>query len=198
MRERVRKCEAGSEEPPEPARETWWAASSPRTQSIHVTDLTVLAMSGWRTAQRDSVGRRAVGAASWPQRSCAAFLLPRSVLFQTGADDSHIGLPYKKTKSILVCSAQMAPGNAQSGVAARVVMGTFSPRPPAASDSQVRRGTNTGDLRSSTSWFRGFYVRRIITSFAGSERKKNQRPSATRQMARETWRGTVQWRGTVK
>ena len=46
--------------------------------------------------------------------------------------------------------------------------------------------TNTGDLCSNTSWFRGFYVRRIITSFAGSKRKKNQRPNATLQMARET------------
>ena len=131
------------------------------------------------------MGRRAVKAASWLQRSCAAFLLLRSVLLRTGADDSHIGLPYKKTKSILACSAQMAPGNAQNGVAPRVVMGTSSARPPAASDSQARRGTNTGDLRS-TSWWRGFYVRGIINSFAGSKRKKNQRPSATRQMARET------------
>ena len=43
-------------------------------------------------------GKKGRGSGKLPQRSCAAFLLLRSVLLRTGADDSHIGLPRKKNE----------------------------------------------------------------------------------------------------
>ena len=89
------------------------------------------------------MGRRAVRAASWPQRSCAAFLLLRSVLLRTRADDSHIGLPHKKNE---IDPGMQRPDGPWQG-------SEWCCSKPAASDSQGRRGTNTGDLRRSTSWF---------------------------------------------
>ena len=53
--------------------------------------------------------------------------------------------------------------------------------------------TNTGDLRSSTSWFRGFHVRGIINSFAGSERENSAQGRKPSEGPRDfgTWRGNV-------
>ena len=136
-----------------------------------------------------SVGRRAVSA---HKRSWDAFLLPRSVLLRKATDDSHKQTAaQKKTKSLLALSAQMAPGNAQSGVAARRMLGTSSARLPAASDSKADGRTNTGDLRSSTSWFRGFHVRRIIGTWRGNvkwrEEKRERREMEREEKGERNW-----------
>ena len=117
-----------------------------RIQSIPLTGLTVLAMSGWRTAQRQR-GTNGRESSKLAQEILRSIFLPRSILLRRRTDDSHITLrasKEKETKPLLARSAQMVPGDAQGGVAARMVLGTSSARPPAASDSKARRPNKHG------------------------------------------------------
>ena len=165
--------------------------------SITLTGLTVLARSGWRTAQRDSVGRRAVGAPSWPKRYCAAFFCPAACYSEEGPTTATSHCVHQKKKK----------RNHSWHAAPRWFLATLRvvlqqewcweplpqdhlPQVTARPDGQ----TNTGDLCSSTSWFRGFYVRGIINSFAGSKREN----SAHGRKPSDGPRNFGMWRRNVK
>ena len=123
----MRKCEAGSEEPPEPARETWWGRLF-TTYSKHSCDRFNCSCDVWMahpggTAWEEGQWERQAG----PRDPAQHFYCSAAFSSEQGPTTATSDYRTEKTKSILACSAQMAPGKAQSGVAASLPQVTARP-----------------------------------------------------------------------